>query len=275
MRIVWLTDIHLNFLDTPGDARAFGAEVAAEHEDAEVALVTGDIAEAPNVATLLTTFAEGMGKPVYFVLGNHDYYHGSFAEVEGRVASWATGSLHWLTSMDPIEIAPGVALCGAEGWYDGQAADPAKSNVRLHDFRYIKDFAGLHPLVAFERMHAKAKEQAGIAEGKLRKVAGTHAKVVFATHIPPFPGATWHLGHLSDRHWLPWMCNLTMGRMLLTLAEEFPSTEFLVLCGHTHSAGAYQPLPNLRVLSGRSEYTRPCVTGVLELPWESLPWAVF
>ena len=36
-----------------------------------------------------------------------------------------------------------------------------------------------------------------------------------------------------------------------------------VLCGHTHSAGEAQVLPNLRVLTGGAEYGRPELQRVL------------
>jgi len=44
-----------------------------------------------------------------------------------------------------------------------------------------------------------------------------------------------------------------MGDMLLASAEEAPDRQILVLCGHTHSPGIVDILPNLRVcLNGES-----------------------
>ena len=39
-----------------------------------------------------------------------------------------------------------------------------------------------------------------------------------------------------------------------------------VLCGHTHSPGEAQVLPNLLVLTGGAEYGRPEVQRVLTVP---------
>jgi predicted MPP superfamily phosphohydrolase len=76
--LAWATDVHLNFL-TDHDLMAFCASVAELRPDALV--LTGDIAEAPNLGRLLGRVASALERPIYFVLGNHDFYHGSIAEV--------------------------------------------------------------------------------------------------------------------------------------------------------------------------------------------------
>src|SRR5688572_22159487 len=71
MHLAWLTDIHLNFLED--DARRdFAAAVAATGADGVV--VTGDIAEAESLVPMLEELAEVVARPVWFVLGNHDFY---------------------------------------------------------------------------------------------------------------------------------------------------------------------------------------------------------
>jgi 3',5'-cyclic-AMP phosphodiesterase len=262
MRLLWITDPHLNCNNPYGGPRGFGQEVAA-NDEFDAVLMTGDIAEAGSLRTCVASFHAGAGKPLYFILGNHDYYGGSFAGVHEDVAGWAVGDLHWITRSGVISIGEGVNLCGIEGWYDGRAGDLARSNVRLNDFRHILDFARLHPARGYEVMRETAAVMTRLVEPTLRSAAGDARKVVFATHVPPFPGATWHLGKVSDYHWQPWMCNVTMGEMLVCVADDFPGVEFLVLCGHTHSRGEYIARPNLRVLSGRSEYGLPQVSGVL------------
>src|SRR5260221_2548987 len=69
VRATWLTDIHLNFL-RPLALRAFYDRVREQQPN--VLLVTGDIGEADSVAR----FVEELSAiaPIYFVLGNHDYY---------------------------------------------------------------------------------------------------------------------------------------------------------------------------------------------------------
>lgn len=76
MKLAWLTDIHLNFLP---DEEAFCASVAAT--DADAFVITGDIGEAPNVVMYLNQLDNYLERPIYFVLGNHDFYRGDFATV--------------------------------------------------------------------------------------------------------------------------------------------------------------------------------------------------
>ena len=89
MRFAWLTDIHLNFC--PGRVQELLDRVDATEPDA--VLIGGDIAEAPDVTGYLQRFAT-LNRPVYFVLGNHDFYRGSIRQVRAAVddlgSAWRT-----------------------------------------------------------------------------------------------------------------------------------------------------------------------------------------
>lgn len=76
--LTWLTDIHLNFLDYD-ERTVFYQQIIKASGDAVV--ITGDICEAQSVAEVLMEMAQAVQKPIYFVLGNHDYYHGSVSQV--------------------------------------------------------------------------------------------------------------------------------------------------------------------------------------------------
>ncbi len=82
-RIAWLTDIHLNFVRPPV-VEALIASLA--DTDADAFLIGGDIGEAPDVTFYLNTLNDRLQRPIYFVLGNHDFYHGSIAGVRAAVA---------------------------------------------------------------------------------------------------------------------------------------------------------------------------------------------
>lgn len=77
-RFAWPTDVHLNFLE-PDEAEAFYDSLA--ETDADAFLITGDIGEAPNVADYLNALDHRLDRPVYLILGNHDYYRGSIVQV--------------------------------------------------------------------------------------------------------------------------------------------------------------------------------------------------
>ena len=75
-RLAWLTDIHLNFLH-PLRARAFLASLADTEADAF--LIGGDIGEATDISQHLNALAHRLQRPIFFTLGNHDFYRGSIA----------------------------------------------------------------------------------------------------------------------------------------------------------------------------------------------------
>src|SRR5262245_60091458 len=121
-RLVWLTDLHLNFVEADGFER-FIADLAAAQDDAFV--VTGDIAESPDFDLYLLHIAERLGKPILFVLGNHDFYRASIEDVRQRAANLARRSplLRYLPSFEVVAVTENTALVGHDGWGDGRAGD--------------------------------------------------------------------------------------------------------------------------------------------------------
>ena len=102
MRATWVTDIHLNFL-RPLALQAFYERVAAERPD--VVLVSGDIGEAGSCVGFVEGIAAATRAPVYFVLGNHDYYRSSIRAVRDGVARLA-GAARWLPAQPPLQLTP-------------------------------------------------------------------------------------------------------------------------------------------------------------------------
>jgi predicted MPP superfamily phosphohydrolase len=69
MKLIWLTDIHLNFLTLENRMEFYQKVIAASGDKI---LISGDIAEAPSVSEILKEMAKTIQKPIYFVLGNHE-----------------------------------------------------------------------------------------------------------------------------------------------------------------------------------------------------------
>lgn len=264
MRLAWATDIHLNFLSRKelGD---FFEQIRATRADALI--VTGDIAEAPSVQRLLLTMAEAIARPVYFVLGNHDFYHGSIAEVRRAMAALGERSPHlrWLTGAGVVELTPGVALVGHEGWADGRIGDYARSPVLLNDYFCIEDLAGRDRDTRLVELHRLGDEAARELRVPLSAALDRYPRVFVATHAPPFREACWHEGQISNDDWLPHFTCKAIGDLLLSAAGSRPDRSIEVLCGHTHSEGVARMAPNLRVRTGRAEYGCPSVHDVIEI----------
>ncbi len=56
-----------------------------------------------------------------------------------------------------------------------------------------------------------------------------------------------------------------VGNVLVEMMQAHPEQKMTVLCGHTHSSGETEILPNLRVRTGAAVYGRPQIQDVLEL----------
>jgi Icc protein len=115
MKLTWITDPHLNFLD-PTDAEEFFRIVAEEPSDA--VLISGDIGEAHDIARHLNNLDTAVQRPVYFVLGNHDFYRGSIPGVRSTVRAIcrACPSLHWLPDSGVVPLTAETCLIGHDGW---------------------------------------------------------------------------------------------------------------------------------------------------------------
>ena len=73
--VAWMTDLHFDFLKRDAFT-TFLLQVKANTP--ETILIAGDIGQANSFADYLLEMDELLQCPIYFVLGNHDYYHGSF-----------------------------------------------------------------------------------------------------------------------------------------------------------------------------------------------------
>jgi 3',5'-cyclic-AMP phosphodiesterase len=76
----------------------------------------------------------GLRVPIYFVLGNQDFYGGSIAAVREAVARKAAASrwLHWLPESGVIPLTANTALVGHDSWADGRLGDFFRSEVMLN-----------------------------------------------------------------------------------------------------------------------------------------------
>lgn len=264
VHLAWMTDPHLNFVPR-GDVGML-AKYLLQERSFDALVITGDIAEAPTLEDLLTRFQEALGLPVYFVLGNHDFYMGSIEETERVAVGLQHDHLSWLTQGHIVRPLEGVALCGHDGWYDARLGLGHRSHVEMTDFHAILELSRFRDAAArADFCRQLAEKAAASAKSILTQACEGARRVIFATHVPPFEGACWHEGKLSDAHWLPWFSSPTMGEVLLEVARANPEVEVLVLCGHTHGAGTFRPAANLEVLTGAATYGNPQLSAVFDL----------
>jgi 3',5'-cyclic-AMP phosphodiesterase len=264
MRLAWLTDLHLNFVDL-SDVDRLCLRIC--DEEAGAVLISGDIGEAPDVVTYREYLDRRLDRPIFFVLGNHDFYRGGIAEVRARVAEFCArcSRLRWLNQSGVVELAAETGLVGHDGWADGRLGDYAGSDVVLNDYFLIEELAGLDAGERLERLHGLGGEAADHFRRVLPEALARFRRVIALTHVPPFRESCWHLGTISDDAWLPHFACKVTGEVLVEVMRTHPDRELLVLCGHTHSSGTAQVLPNLKVLTGEAVYGRPEIQGWIVL----------
>lgn len=267
MKLAWLTDLHLNFLNKM-ERLTFYQTIIDTKPDA--LLISGDIAEASSICELLKEMTHQIDKPIYFVLGNHDYYKGSVTQVRADVSvlTQMNEFLNWLPYSGIQKLAPDTLLVGIDGFADGRYGDYENSYVSLNDSYLI---AELYQEKLLSRIHLKLKMQQ-LADDDARQLqcaiktslqTYNPKKVIILTHVPPFPEVCTYLGNQTDSNFLPFFSSKATGDVLLEIARDYPSIEFHTFCGHTHNYAHSKVLSNLIVTVGTAEYYKPAVQNIV------------
>lgn len=255
MRLAWASDVHFDFVE-PEDVEAWCARIRAAQ--VEGLLLGGDIATAGSVLFWVERCAELLERPLYFVLGNHDYYRGSVAQVR-EAAARLPAPVHWLPAREPLELAPGLALVGHGGWGDARVGDWEATPVVLNDYLLIEELAAAQrekgPLGQLLRDYGS--DAARTLGPGLRAAAAAYERVLVLTHVPPFREACWHEGQTSNDDWAPGFVCGALGELLHEVALEHPRCQLTVLCGHTHSPGSALLGRNLVAHTLGAAYARP------------------
>ncbi len=263
-RLAWTTDIHLDHL-TDAEVAAFGRKLAGTGADG--VLISGDIAIAPTLVRSLRSLADPIGRPVYFVCGNHDYYYGSIAAVRRALTelSSASDQLCWLPARGCIPLTQRTGLVGHGCWNDGRAGRYVGSTVMLTDYLIVAELAGLGPTSRLAKLNELGDEAAAYFARVVPTALERFEQLIVLTHVPPFVDACWYDGRPSTDEWLPHMTCQAAGETLARIMESHPDRSMTVLCGHTHGSGTAQILPNLLVKTGGATYGKPEVQEVIEV----------
>lgn len=264
MKFAWLTDIHLNFAQEHVWRQLFSV---IRMSSPYAIMISGDIGEATSITAYLCEISAFSDCPVYFVLGNHDYYHGSLTKVRSEIDDLCRGSqnLTWLSNSGIIELAPGIGLLGHDSWADGRFGNYKCSDVELNDYFLVGDLANRSKTQRLKVMQQFAGEAADHMERLLEKISSHYRELIIITHVPPFRESCWHEGRISDDNWLPHFSSQIMGDVLWNFAEANPQTQMSVFCGHTHGSGTAIILPNLVVHTGEADYGRPKLQRMIEI----------
>lgn len=256
--LAWLTDLHLNFLTIEQIAVFFGS---LNQHPADVFVISGDLTDSIQLRITLKMLERFVQKPVYFVCGNHDYYHSSIAQVRESIPQWLDSSLTltWLTDQGVIELSPITGLVGHDGWADGRYGNYHTSPLILNDYVLIEELHLPRAQDRFLKLNELGDQAAAHFHKVLPPALEKYQQVIVVTHVPPFARAALNDGKPSADYELPHYANRAAGEVLIDLARQHPRKQIIVLCGHTHSACDLRILPNLRVVVGPAEYHKPAI----------------
>lgn len=267
-KFVWATDIHLDFLGD-NQQRLIQFAESLKVGDPTGIFLTGDISTSRKLIYHLSVIEKVVQRPIYFVLGNHDYYNATIEPVRKAMRELTNVSqfLRYMPTMSHFALTPGTAVVGHDGWYDAGAGSWQMSGFAMSDWTAIGDFLQVGGNKATIVALAKKLAHEGVkhCHDGIKTAVRHHKNVVVLTHFPPFPQAHVYNGKIGDDQAQPWYVNTLMGAMLLDAAKAFPNVKFTVLCGHTHGKTTYSPVSNLTVHVGGAEYDKPEVQGFIEV----------
>ena len=276
MRFAWATDIHL---DCVGNPKIAVEKLATSSERSDGIIITGDISVGPGILPHLRLLEDTLQKPIYFVLGNHDYYSSDIIGTRRKVAEACRflTFAKYLGALQYVRLDNNTALVGSDGWYDAYNGSPEESQIIMNDWLKIADFQ--HCIV--NSMFGKSIDKSKIIEvsraismASVRHVlqgikiaAQSYDSIVVATHVPPFieSYSSKKYDTSPPHHLYPWYTSRLMGEMLLSAAKTYPHVQFTVLSGHTHGEFEGDILPNLRARVGKSQYGEPQIAGYIDI----------
>lgn len=272
MKLIWTSDVHLNFLYEQTYKRN---EFYQQLKDAEgdAILITGDIAESHNIEKYLEEMNRIVRKQIYFVAGNHDYYGSSIRTMRARLKK--IGYAHYLPKSSYVKLNKHTALVGQDGWGDCRNGDYEGSQRGFRDRFIMSDWIHIKELnkayhkssddllITLQRIADKDAER--ITKSVLHCLRDKNVtRIIIATHVPPFEEACLYAGRKSTPFGLPFFSSQILGVAILPIVEANPNIDFLWFSGHTHSSVTVEKRPNLIVLVAQSEYYRPQIADIIE-----------
>lgn len=249
-KLCWLTDLHLD-RTAPDERSALFRKL--RNDDYDQAIITGDIATAETLCDELAQLADACGKkPLYYTLGNHDFYGSDLEQVYGRMRRLCDKipNLHHLQDAGVVRLNQTTALVGHHGWADARAGWGRKTVIKSPDHVSIDDFSRLSQSECYDRMEGLGNESTKLIRRLLVPTLARYQHVVVATHVPPFPSCTQYDDRRCGKTHLPHYCNVSMGAMLIALAKRHSHRRITVIAGHTHSACKANIIKNLRCIVG-------------------------
>lgn len=253
-KILWLTDTHLTFSFL---WKKYALIKYLKNIEADALFLSGDISNGFFIDYIIYYLATHLNIPIYFILGNHDYYFRKISEVHNDIKCLTKkyDNLYWLTENDVLKLKEDTCIIGAEGWYDCNYGNINYIKLTF-DWRFIKDFRKIKSskkkIQIFKKM---AEDSADLIEKKLMKALNSGFKQIYLiTHVPPFKEATRDEGTILEQFWLPYNTNTALGEKLKSIMINFPDRKLIILCGHIHDRVVVNINNNIECRTNNANY---------------------
>ncbi len=263
--LLWLTDLHLDKAEPSGIRRI---KSQLENSEYQAAVVTGDTSSASTLCAHLEFLALACSpRPVYFTLGNHDFYGEAMSHTYRRIRILCRSlpNLVHLQDGGPVSVGRHTALIGHHGWADARCGWGKSTVIQNPDHWSIPDFRKLGTADRFRKMEDLGRQSAKSLRNGVLAAARRHKHLLVATHVPPFPSTTYFDGKPCGPCHQPHYVNLSVGSMLIGVARSNPHLRFTVLAGHTHSAASQSIHSNLHARVGHARTGKPQTQPILSI----------
>jgi predicted phosphohydrolase len=220
--------------------------------------MTGDISEGFSFLSDLEFLGKRIGRPLYFIMGNHEYLGSSFAKVHQGVRELTAKykNLIWMTEAGIVPLNEETCVIGSEGWYSAQIGNTEYLKFTF-DWWMIEDFRKLPNMRArIEKFRELAEDSAKVLSARLEEAVETYKAVYLLTHFPPFPECNRANGWISEKFWEPYNTNLVLGQALEKVMEKYKKRHLTILCGHTHTEMTVQVSRNVECRVGKGSYNK-------------------
>jgi len=268
-KILAMSDLHLNFGINPGVRRKFFNQIKGSNSPI---IIAGDIGDGHSLRNNLEELASACQSSVYFITGNHDYYHSGFEEITNIIRKTVSENpnLVYLTDSGIISLDTDTCVVGVDSWYDAKIVpEGAYLPMIMNDFRYIKELCLFYKSESevVKTFQDRAETALEDLKTRLSKAVKRYKNVIVVSH--PVPFGCMDTKKSSDA--APFYVWYKAGMFIADFAKDHQETKFLWICGHTHERSEWHN-ENLDAYCLGSEYFSPRVDAVItDLKLEYLP----
>lgn len=247
--ILWATDLHLNYF-SDDFIKNFALSTRKKFINPKGLIISGDISLGNKLERQLNVLSDTLQIPIYFVLGNHDYWYSSFQEIDLLINKICQNSNIICLDNSSI-IINDVEIIGFTGWYDCQFGEIDLS-INMNDWVRIEEFkkSNNYLNISIERSKKFLLME--------RFIKNKHKinKQIIVTHFPPFESLIKNKGKAK-----PFYGCKSSGEMIVKIAEHY--SNIIVLSGHTHNK-AHIKINNINAYVGEACRGKPEICGYFD-----------